>query len=146
MTAKYKINARNIPTLITLGFFVIMFAVGPLSFPGFLSPQNFLNLFIDNSYLLILGVGMTFVILTGGIDLSVGSLIAFGGVIAAWIVHHGGTPPAFWMFVGWSVWMLIPLYIIAGTFWPGMEIAQFNIMFRLTPKAATQSGPSRHNR
>jgi MFS family permease len=44
-----------------------------------------------------------------------------------------------WMFVGWNYWTLIPLYIIAGLFWPGMEIAQFNIMFRLTPKAARAS-------
>jgi len=50
-----------------------------------------------------------------------------------------GLIPLLWVFVGWSVWMLVPLYIIAGTFWPGMEIAQFNIMFRLTPKAERAS-------
>ncbi len=45
-----------------------------------------------------------------------------------------GLIPFFFIFVGWSYWMLIPLYLISGTFWPGIGVAQFNIMFRLTPK------------
>ena len=45
-----------------------------------------------------------------------------------------GLIPFFFVFVGWSIWMLIPLYLISGTFWPGVGVAQFNIMFRLTPK------------
>ena len=43
---------------------------------GFLSGQVVLNLLVDNSYLIVLAVGMTFVILTGGIDLSVGAVVA----------------------------------------------------------------------
>ena len=41
-----------------------------------LSPQVFINLLIDNSFLLVVAVGMTFVIISGGIDLSVGSIVA----------------------------------------------------------------------
>ncbi len=50
----------------------------------FASPtQVFLNLLVDNAYLIVLAVGMTFVILTGGIDLSVGSVVALSTVILA---------------------------------------------------------------
>ena len=55
-----------------------MFAIGALRYPGFGTAQVILNIFIDNSFLLVVAVGMTFVILTGGIDLSVGSVVALG--------------------------------------------------------------------
>ena len=54
-----------------------MFGSGSAAFANFLSLQNIFNLLIDNAYLLILGVGMTFVIISGGIDLSVGSMLGF---------------------------------------------------------------------
>jgi ribose/xylose/arabinose/galactoside ABC-type transport system permease subunit len=50
---------------------------------SFLTSQNLLNVIAQNSMIGLLALGMTFVILTGGIDLSVGSLLAVGGVIAA---------------------------------------------------------------
>ena len=48
-------------------------------------------LLLDNAYLLILAVGMTFVIVTGGIDLSVGSVMAFTGILCADLLGDG--PP-----------------------------------------------------
>ncbi len=104
MKARFSINSRNLPTLFTLGLFVIMFAVGSLSFPGFLSPQNFLNLFIDNSYLLILGVGMTFVIISGGIDLSVGSVLAFSTMLSSSLLEKSH----------WDPLLVIPVVLLAG--------------------------------
>jgi len=53
----------------------------------------FLNLFIDNAFLLVVTVGMTFVILTGGIDLSVGAVIAFSTVLLAALVERHGWHP-----------------------------------------------------
>lgn len=75
--------------------------------PPFLSIASLVNVLNQSAVYGVLSVGMTFVILTGGIDLSVGSLIAFGGVIAAWIVHKGGNPPLLWMFVGWTSAMAV---------------------------------------
>ena len=69
-------KARYAPTAATIGLFLAMFAAGAVMYPGFLSGQVFLNLLIDNTFLIVLAVGMTFVILTGGIDLSVGSVVA----------------------------------------------------------------------
>ena len=63
---------------------VILLAVGAASFPTFFTPGNFTNIATQSSFPLIVAVGMTFVILTGGIDLSVGSVFALGGVLAAY--------------------------------------------------------------
>ncbi|CAN5318175.1 ABC transporter permease [soil metagenome] len=68
---------------------VVLLVVGSIAFPTFASPGNFTNIATQSSFLLIVGVGMTFVILTGGIDLSVGSVYALGGVLAAYGSHFG---------------------------------------------------------
>lgn len=52
----------------------------------------FLNLFVDNAFLLVVVVGMTFVILTGGIDLSVGSVVSLSTLLCAELVGHGWSP------------------------------------------------------
>ncbi|WP_156134998.1 galactofuranose ABC transporter, permease protein YjfF [Arthrobacter sp. L77] len=87
-------KARYAPTLATLGLFLAMFAAGAVMYPGFLSGQVFLNLLIDNTFLIVLAVGMTFVILTGGIDLSVGSVVALSMMIAAALLQAGWNPAA----------------------------------------------------
>jgi ribose/xylose/arabinose/galactoside ABC-type transport system permease subunit len=50
---------------------------------NFASAQNLSNIALDSSYLVLIAIGMTFVIISGGIDLSVGSLLALSGVLAA---------------------------------------------------------------
>ncbi|MCU1632918.1 MAG: sugar transporter permease YjfF [Micrococcaceae bacterium] len=87
-------KARYAPTLATVGLFLAMFAAGAIMYPGFLSGQVFLNLLIDNTFLIVLAVGMTFVILTGGIDLSVGSVVALSMMIAAALLQAGWNPIA----------------------------------------------------
>ncbi len=77
------LNDRNVPVLVILALFLLMFGWGSVAYTGFFSVQNFLNLFIDNAYLLILAVGMTFVIISGGIDLSVGSMLGLATMISA---------------------------------------------------------------
>jgi simple sugar transport system permease protein len=85
-------RSANLATSVTVGLFILMFGVGSISFPGFFSLQNLLNLFIDNAYLLILGVGMTFVIISGGIDLSVGSVLALSTMVASGLLAGGMDP------------------------------------------------------
>lgn len=67
----------------------ILLIVGSIAFPTFASASNFSNIATQSSFLLIVAVGMTFVILTGGIDLSVGSVFALGGVLAAFGSQFG---------------------------------------------------------
>ncbi|HYP26252.1 MAG TPA: ABC transporter permease [Blastocatellia bacterium] len=66
---------------------VILFAA--LRYEAFLTPENLLNVLRQNSMLGLVALGMTFVILTGGIDLSVGSLLAVAGVVAANLAGRG---------------------------------------------------------
>jgi ribose/xylose/arabinose/galactoside ABC-type transport system permease subunit len=61
-------------------------------YESFASGQVLLNLLIDNSFLVVLAVGMTFVILTGGIDLSVGSVVALSTMVAAALLRGGWSP------------------------------------------------------
>jgi galactofuranose transport system permease protein len=58
-------------------------------FPNFGTVTNLTNVLVDQSFLAIVALGMTFVIISGGIDLSVGSVFALGGVVAAWGSQHG---------------------------------------------------------
>jgi ribose/xylose/arabinose/galactoside ABC-type transport system permease subunit len=63
---------------------LVMLIIGTIAFPRFPTGANFANIATQSSFILIVAVGMTFVILTGGIDLSVGSVFALGGVLAAY--------------------------------------------------------------
>ncbi|MGY2873159.1 galactofuranose transport system permease protein [Marmoricola sp. URHA0025 HA25] len=86
--------SRFVPVITTFALLVGMFGAGAVRYPGFSDPQVVLNLFIDNSFLIVLAVGMTFVILTGGIDLSVGSVVALSTVVAARTMEAGWPPLA----------------------------------------------------
>ena len=71
-----RMRERYLSVFASAALFVVLFATIIVRY-DFASPtQVFLNLLVDNAYLIVLAVGMTFVILTGGIDLSVGSVVA----------------------------------------------------------------------
>jgi ribose transport system permease protein len=68
----------------------LVVAVGAAVFGNaFIGPRNLGNIALDSSYLVLIAVGMTFVIISGGIDLSVGSLFALSGVLAAYGAQWG---------------------------------------------------------
>jgi simple sugar transport system permease protein len=98
-------NSRNLPVFVTLVLFIVMFGLGSIAFTGFFSVQNFLNLFIDNAYLLILAVGMTFVIISGGIDLSVGSMLALSTMVSSSLLEKSHLSPL----------IVIPVVLLIGT-------------------------------
>ena len=87
------VNPRLYPLLATIGIFVVAYIVCWLQFPYMLSTRVAGNLLTDNAYLGIVAVGMTLVILSGGIDLSVGSVIAFSGVFIAVMLRDTGLHP-----------------------------------------------------
>ncbi|GAC1315633.1 MAG: sugar ABC transporter permease YjfF [Collimonas sp.] len=74
-------------SLVTVVLLILMLTLGGVAYPGFLSLQVLCNLLIDNAYLLVIAVGMSFVILAGGIDLSVGSVMALTTMLSAWLLH-----------------------------------------------------------
>ncbi len=79
--------------MVTLALLAAMLAIGGVAYPGFLSVQVLFNLLIDNAFLLVLAIGMGFVILSGGIDLSVGSVLALATMISAWLLNVAHWPP-----------------------------------------------------
>jgi ribose transport system permease protein len=71
---------------------LLVTVLGALAFGSkFASVNNFLNIIEDSSFLLLLAIGMTFVIMGEGIDLSVGSVLALGAVVAAWAGQDGNS-------------------------------------------------------
>ncbi|MFJ5018937.1 ABC transporter permease [Streptomyces griseoluteus] len=68
---------------------VALAAVASLSFDSFATGDNLGNIAISSSFLATVALGMTFVIVSGGIDLSVGSVFVLGGVLAAWGSQYG---------------------------------------------------------
>ena len=83
-------RASNRPDLVSilgkfapLIFLAILVVILSVLRPNFLSAFNLFNVMRQISFIGILAVGMTFVILTAGIDLSVGSMLAFAGIVCA---------------------------------------------------------------
>lgn len=95
-------NMRQYGMLIALGLIVAFFAV--MTDGDLLLPRNVSNLVLQNSYILVLAIGMMLVIVAGHIDLSVGSLTAFVGAFAAVLTVQNGVP--------WPVAMV--LCLLAG--------------------------------
>ena len=81
--------------LALIGFFA-------LQNPRFLSIRNLSNILTEVSIYGIIAIGMTFVILTGGVDLAVGSLLAFAGMLGAYVAQAIGAGPAFYWLVALS--------------------------------------------
>ncbi len=87
-------NRSMRPLLATIAIFLIAYAAAVFQFPGLLSTRVLGNFLTDNAFLGITAVGMTFVIISGGIDLSVGAVIGFTGVLVAVLISHGLHPLA----------------------------------------------------
>jgi galactofuranose transport system permease protein len=128
MKFKFRINQNNISVIATIILFIILFMAGSLLFTGFCSVQVFLNLFIDNAYLIIIATGEALVIITGGIDLSVGAMVAFISMISADLLSKGFNPV-----------LVIILVLIIGTIF-GMVQGVLIQRFKLHPWIVTLAG------
>nr|WP_284446180.1 galactofuranose ABC transporter, permease protein YjfF [Paenibacillus hunanensis] len=124
-----SLNRKYIPIVVTIMLFLVMFAVGSFRYTGFFSFQVLMNLLIDNAFLLITAVGMSFVILSGGIDLSVGSIIALSTMISASLVQQHG----------WSPAIVIPLVLMMGAGF-GSAMGAIIHYFKIQPFIVTLAG------
>lgn len=91
---RWRLNPRYVPPLATAAVMIGLYVTGCLSFPRFGSLRVVVNLFGDNAFLGVAAVGATFVILSGGIDLSVGSIVALTGILIARLLEAGWPPGA----------------------------------------------------
>lgn len=92
MKKKRNIDGNMFLLLITIVLFFAMYLIGILVFKdkGFAKLQVFLNLFISNAGLIVIAAGMTMVMITGGIDISVGSVVALTCMMMAWMMEVKG--------------------------------------------------------
>lgn len=106
MRTRKKLNGNSFLILITVLLFIVMYAAGMIIFAdkGFAKPQMFLNLFISNAGLLVIAMGQTIVMITAGIDISVGSVTALVCMVAANQMENHGA----------SAYMAVVLALVIG--------------------------------
>jgi simple sugar transport system permease protein len=121
-------NRKFIPVMSTAVLALTAYLIGAYFFVGMQNPQVFFNLFRNTSYLLISGVGMTFVILTGGIDLSVSGVVALTTVSSAVLLREG-----------WNPWAVILLMLAMGMTL-GAIMGTFIVRLKVQPFIATLAG------
>jgi simple sugar transport system permease protein len=90
---RLRVSARYIPLLATAAVLAALYTTGCLRYPNFGTLRVVVSLLGDNSFLGIAAIGATFVILSGGIDLSVGAMIAFVSTLVAVLVGQVGLHP-----------------------------------------------------
>jgi ribose/xylose/arabinose/galactoside ABC-type transport system permease subunit len=125
---QWRPQRRHLPVLATLVLLCVMYSAGIVRYEGFSDTQILLNVFIDNAFLLVVGVGMTFVILTGGIDLSVGAVVALTTMISATLLQKG-----------WSPGVVLPLVLLVGAVL-GLGMGCVIHFFDVQPFIATLAG------
>ena len=116
-------------SLVTVVLLVTMLLIGGSAYEGFLSLQVMLNLLIDNAFLLVIAIGMSFVILSGGIDLSVGAVLALATMVSAWLLQVAHWPPV----------AVIATVLLGGSVFGGGMGAIIHV-FRLQPFIVTLAG------
>ncbi len=126
---KIRIDRKFVPMLATIVLFILGYAFGYIQYPGMRNPQAFANLFIDKSYLLIAAIGETIVILSGGIDLSCGAIIALVSTASAYLMEKQGFYPEW----------VIPWMLMLGTL-IGLAMGSLIHFFKVQPFIATLAG------
>lgn len=123
--AKKKISGTAFLLMITIALFVVMYAAGMIVFSdkGFAKPQMFFNLFISNAGLLVIALGQTIVMITGGIDISVGSVTALVCMISAFGMENMGMNA--YAAVGLSLVVGLAYGIVQGFLVSYLEIQPF---------------------
>ncbi len=126
---KFNFKQKHIPLVATIAVWVGLYLVASVRFPGMLSCNVLLNLFTDNSFLGICAIGITFVLLSAGIDLSVGAVVGCSSIIIAVLVRDFQLHPA----------VAIPIVLSFGIIYGG-SIGALIHYFDLPPFMVTLAG------
>ena len=126
---KLPFGKKHIPLAATALVLVLLFATASFLYDGFCSMRVIANLFYDNAELGVIAIGMTFVILSGGIDLSVGSVAAFTTIFVATMIQVNHLHPG----IAWLLALALGTALGCGM---GMLIH----FFKLPPFLTTLGG------
>jgi len=114
----HRVNRADVLQFIMKGraflALIVVFAVFALVSPGFLSVANLIIISKHVAIIAFLAIGMTFVILSGGIDLSVGSIVGLSAMIAGGLINEGIRLSRFGIIVYPRIWMVIVITLFAG--------------------------------
>ena len=121
-------NRKFLPLAATTGLFVLVYLWGVISYPAMRDGQAFFNLFDSAPFLIVTIVGESFVIISGGIDLSVSGILALTTVVAASLLQ-----------MGWSAWLIFPLVLVIGMIF-GLVMGLFITYLKVQPFIATLAG------
>ena len=91
-TMKKVFNRETIQRYGAIVIFLALYLVNAIATPGFFTLRIFWNLVIQATPAILVGLGMTLVIATGNINISVGSMMGLGGVVFAYFVKRGMNP------------------------------------------------------
>ena len=89
----FLLSNRRLPLLATTAVCLVLYLAGCVFYERFSSPRVLINLFTDNAFLGVAAIGMTFVILVGGIDLSAGAVIGGVSILTATLIEEKQMPP-----------------------------------------------------
>jgi len=128
MAAALERNRKFLPVASTAALFLLVYMGGFASFSGMREPQAFFNLFDFAPFLIVATVGESFVIISGGIDLSVSGILALTTVVAASLLN-----------MGWSAWTIFPLVLLLGMLF-GFVMGLFITYLKVQPFIATLAG------
>jgi len=121
-------NQKFIPLASTAVLAFVAYGIGAIFYPSMRDFQVFLNIFRSNPFILISAVGMTFVIISGGIDLSVSGVMALTAVAASALLR-----------AGWNAWLVILLMLLMGMA-IGATMGGFITYMKVQPFIATLAG------
>ncbi len=121
-------NRRLLPLSATIILFFVAYALGAAYLPGMRDTQVFFNLFNQTPYLLVSVIGETLVVISGGIDLSVGGIVALTTTASAALLR-----------IGWNSWVVMALMLVMGTA-IGAIMGYFITYLKVQPFIATLAG------
>ncbi len=128
LSASLARNRKFLPLAATISLFLIVYMCGVFSYPAMRDGQAFFNLFDAAPFLILTVVGETFVIISGGIDLSVSGILALTTVVAASLLY-----------MGWSAWLIFPVVLLMGMVF-GLVMGLFITYLKVQPFIATLAG------
>ncbi len=130
--SKGKLSNETFINLFMMGVLLVVFSVACVFVPNFFSARNVLNLITNNWYIVMLGIGVTFLLITGHMDMSIGGIIAMTGVLSVYFCQstNGSQPLATGLGMSYGVAVVLALVCAMG-------IGGINAFFVAKLKAAS---------
>jgi ribose/xylose/arabinose/galactoside ABC-type transport system permease subunit len=93
LTFLSRMSNDSFISLFMVGVLIVIFGLACMIVPNFYKPKNIVNILTNNWYIVILGIGVTFLLITGNFDMSVGGVIGLSGVLSVYFVQGVNVSP-----------------------------------------------------